>query len=366
MSIKIKNMEVHFFHVPLSNLMIDSLHGNHTHFDLITATLTTEDGLSGTGYTYTGGRGSYSIASMVEKDLRQYVVGQTVNNPSDLKAKLEKTCHYVGRGGVLSFAISAIDIALWDIFTKMAGKPLYEYLGHKRTPVKTYYGGIDLGYDEKKLLSNIKEQLAKGHNAIKIKVGKNDYHEDIQRMKAVRKMLGPDAVFMIDANMVWDLETAKIMSDEAKKLNVTWIEEPLNPDRIETYGKLAEYSQVPIAMGENLHIYYEHKHAIEIGHIKYPEPDASNIGGITGWLEIADLAKKNGLTVSSHGMQELHVGLLSSVDNPGYMEFHSFPINDYTMYPLDIVNGTVLPCNQPGIGVTFNWNKLSQYEIKNF
>ncbi len=364
MSIKIKSMDVRLFHVPLTEILIDSLHGVHTHFDLITCTLVTEDGVEGTGYTYTGGRGGYSIASMINKDLRNYVIDVEIEKPTELKYKLEKALHYVGRGGILSFAVSAIDIAVWDIFTKKAGKPIYEYLGHTRKPIRTYYGGIDLGYTKEKLLSSIESQIKKGHNAVKIKVGKDDYREDIDRMKAVRELLGNDTIFMIDANMVWDLETAKIMCREAEKLNVLWIEEPMNPDDILSYKELAEYSNVPLAMGENLHTFFEHKHAIEIGKITYPEPDASNIGGITGYLEIADLAKKHGLTVSSHGMQELHVGLLSAVDNPGYMEYHSFPIDMYTTYPLVIKDGTIIPDDKPGIGVTFDWNKLKDYKIE--
>lgn len=364
MSIKIKSMEVRLFHIPLAEILIDSLHGTHTHFDLITCTLTTEDGFEGTGYTYTGGRGGYSITAMIDKDLRNYVVGAEIENPRDMKPRLDKALHYVGRGGILAFAVSAVDIAIWDIFTKKAGKTLYEYLGQTRKPIRTYYGGIDLGYTQEKLLSSIESQLKKGHNAVKIKVGKDDYAEDVERMKAVRNLIGPDAVFMIDANMVWDLKTAKIMCKEAEKLDVLWIEEPMNPDDILGYKELAEYSNVPIAMGENLHILYEHRHAIEFSHITYPEPDASNIGGITGYLEVAEIAKKNGLTVSSHGMQELHVSLLSAVENPGYMEYHSFPIDKYTTYPLVIKDGTVMPDDKPGIGVTFDWAKLKQYEIK--
>ncbi len=364
MSINIKSMQVRLFHVPLESILIDSLHGTHTHFDLITVTLTSEEGIEGTGYTYTGGRGGNAIYTMIDKDLRQYVINQTVESPRELKSKLEKTFHYVGRGGVLEFGISAIDIALWDIFTKQAGKTLYEYICHKRKPIKTYYGGIDLGYTKDELVSSIKAQLERGHNAAKIKVGKDDYREDIERIKAVREVLGNDKILMIDANMVWDLETAKIMAREVKKFDITWIEEPMNPDKILSYRELSEASEIPIAMGENLHLYLEHKNAIDIGKITYPEPDASNVGGITGWLEVADLAKSNGLVVSSHGMQELHLGLLSSVDNDGYMEYHSFPIDKYTTYPLVVTDGKVMPNDEPGPGVTFDWNKLMPYEVK--
>jgi L-alanine-DL-glutamate epimerase-like enolase superfamily enzyme len=241
--------------------------------------------------------------------------------------------------------------------------PLSDITSGNNKVIKTYYGGIDLGYNEQKLLNNIEEQLKKGHNAFKIKVGKEDYREDIKRIKAVRKLIGEDKVLMIDANMAWDLEKAKAVSYALEEYNIFWMEEPINPDDLIGYRKLAKVANIHIAMGENLHIYYEHKNAIEIGSITYPQLDASNIGGITGWLEVAELAKQHNLLVSTHGMQELHVNLLSVITNQGYLEFHSFPIHEYVLDPLIITNGTVSPNNRPGIGVAFDWDKLKPFQV---
>lgn len=364
MSIKIKDMQVKLYKVPLKENLIDSLHGLHTHFGLITVTLTDENGASGTGYTYTGGRGGFGISNLIDKDLRQYIVGKSFDEPSDLTYMLDRTMHYVGRGGILSFALSAVDIAAWDLKLKLEAKPLYSIYGKEYAPVKTYYGGIDLGYSKERLLQSIQEALDAGHDSAKIKIGKDDPAEDIDRIESVRKLLGDDSEFMIDANMVLTVEKALKMSNAVKDLNIKWFEEPLNPDDLMGYRTLSEQSPIPIAMGENLHTFYEQKHAIEIAKVKYIQPDASNILGISGWLRVAELAKEHNMTVNPHGMQELHVNLMAAIDNAGSAEFHSFPLCDYMVDEFKVHSGMLLPSKKNGIGVTFSSDKLDKYEVE--
>ena len=143
-----------------------------------------------------------------------------------------------------------------------------------------------------------------------------------------------------------------------------WLEEPCNPDNLAGYRQVAQQGCMAIAAGENFHTVYEFAHMFDFGHCDYPQPDASNIGGITGWLKVAALAFAKEVPVSTHGMQELHVSLLSGVSNSGYLEIHSFPIEDYTTHPLEIKDGYAYPPDEPGTGVVFRFDLLAPYRIK--
>jgi len=209
----------------------------------------------------------------------------------------------------------------------------------------------------------VKGYIADGHRAVKIKLGKDDLEEDVARVAAVREAIGPDVAFMTDANYSWTAERATVAAKRLREHNVKWLEEPTIPDDYAGYTRIRAEGGLAIAGGENLHTIHEFKMAMDAG-IDFPQPDASNIGGITGWMKVAHLAQAYNLPVSSHGMQELHVSLLAAVPNQGWMEIHSFPIDQYTVSgKLTVVDGYVTPPDTPGTGVDFDFAKLKPYRI---
>lgn len=362
MGSSIAAIETQLFRIPLPEVLVDAKHGTHTHFEVVTATVRTKEGLSGTGYTYTGGFGGRAIYDMVEYDLKPQLLGRDSDCIESLWEDMQWGVHYVARGGIASFAISAIDIALWDIRGRKAGIPLYKLVGGADSSTKAYYGGIDLDYSLEKLLSNIEKQLAAGHESVKIKLGQNRLEEDMKRIAAVRKLIGPDRVFMVDANMGWSVDTALKAVELMAPYNIYWLEEPTIPDDFFGYARIAEKSSIPIAMGENLHTIYEHRYAMQYGKIGFPQPDASNIGGVTGWLKVAKMAESFNLPVCTHGMQELHVSLMSAMPHGDYLEVHSFPIDEYTLRPLVLKEGRAYAPDTPGTGVEFDWKKMGPYK----
>jgi L-alanine-DL-glutamate epimerase-like enolase superfamily enzyme len=360
----IREVETYHFKIPLHRTLTDAMHGEMTHFEVIMVKISTEEGLEGIGYTYTIGVGGEAVHSLIEQVIKPLLIYEDASRIENLWEKMWWKLHYIGRGGLVSFAISAVDIALWDLRGKASEQPLWKLLGGSSRKIMPYAGGIDLYFSLDELIAQTEKNLEAGFKAIKMKVGREKLYEDIERVAAVRKHIGKDTVLMVDANMRWKVDTAIKAARTFRDYDVYWLEEPTIPDDYEGHGRIEREGGIAVAAGENLHTIYEFRQMIERGGISFPEPDVSNCGGITGWMRVARLAYAFNRAVTSHGVHELHLHLLAAVPNSSYLELHGFGLERFMKDPPPIEDGYMVVPDTPGHGVQFEWDVLEEHRVK--
>jgi L-alanine-DL-glutamate epimerase-like enolase superfamily enzyme len=361
---QIKDIQCNLHRIPLPVVLSDATHGEMPDFELITVRIRTASGLEGVGYTYTVGAGGKAIQTLINHDIRPVLLGADARGIESLWQAMWHRLHWVGRGGIVVFAISAVDVALWDLNARLHNQPLWRLLGGKTNRVQAYAGGVDLYHPIDQLVDQTRKHIAGGFRAIKMKVGRPHLREDLERVQAVRELVGPDVVLMVDANMQWRVDQAIRAARALKQFDVLWLEEPITPDDVAGHLRVSREGGLPIAAGENLHTVYEFQSYMSHGCLDFPEPDLSNVGGITAWMRVAKMAQAHNLPVTSHGVHDLHVHLLAAAPNGIYLEVHGFGLERFVAHPLKIENGEAVAPDRPGHGVEFNWQALAEHEVQ--
>ena len=356
----VANIEVGFYRLPLRQVLVDAMHGEHKAFEVTTATVRDADGAQGVGYTFTGGHNGAAIHATLQREISEIAIGLDADAIELVWERMWWATHYGGRGGPTVLAISALDIALWDLKAKRADVPLWKLLGGYDAAVPCYAGGIDLHLSPDQLLRQSDDNVARGFRALKMKVGRQKLSEDVEKLAAMRDHFGDGFPLMVDANMKWSVGEAIRAARAFGRYDPLWLEEPIIPDDVEGHARVATEGGVPIATGQNMRTIWEFRHAITIGKIAFPEPDVTNCGGITPFMKIAHLAESFNLPVTSHGAHDVTVHLLAAIPNRSYLEAHGFGLDEFVEHPLAITNGMAIAPERPGHGVVFDWNALQK------
>ena len=317
------------------------------------AEITTEQGHSGLGFSYSkraGGPAQYAHA----KEVAEGIIGEDPNDIGKIYTKLLWAGASVGRSGVATQALAAIDIALYDLKAKRAGLPLAKLLGSYRDSVQTYNtsgGFLNATLDEVK--ERATQSIDEGIGGIKIKVGLPDSKEDLRRVAGVREHIGWDVPLMVDANQQWDRATALRMGRQLEEFNLIWIEEPLDAYDFEGHAHLAQVLDTPIATGEMLASVAEHKGLINANSCDIIQPDAPRVGGITQFLRLAALADERGLGLAPHFAMEIHLHLAAAYPREPWVEHFDW-LDPLFEERLETKNGRMIVPDRPGLGVTLS------------
>jgi L-alanine-DL-glutamate epimerase-like enolase superfamily enzyme len=307
--------------------------------------------------------GGAAFQALIEGYLAPVVTGRDPDETERLWEDMWWKVHYSGRGGHATSAISAIDIALWDLRARRAKLPLWRFLGGYDPKVPVYAGGIDLDFTVAALLEQADRFQAEGFRAIKMKAGRPALAEDVERIRRMREHLGDDFPLMVDANMKWSADEAIRAARAFEEFNLLWLEEPTIPDDVAGHVRVVREGRTPVASGENMHTLYEFATMITAGGLTYPEPDVTNCGGVTIFRKVGAVAEAHNLPLTSHGAHDITVHLLAAAPNRTYMEVHGFAMDEYLAEPMKVADGFTIAPERPGHGLELDFEALEHHRV---
>ena len=328
-----------------------------TEIAFVFAEIATRDGHLGLGFGYSkraGGPGMYAHA----KEIASNLLGEDPNDIARLFTQLLWAGASMGRSGMTTQAIAPFDVALWDLKAKRAKLPLAKLLGAHRDSVQCYNtsgGYLHTPLDQ--VLKNVEISRESGIGGIKIKVGQPDLAIDVQRVSAVRKLLGDAFPLMVDANQQWDRPKATRACRAFEPMDLTWIEEPLDAYDFEGHAQLAARFDAPIATGEMLTSFGEHAQLIMAEGSDFIQPDAPRVGGITPFLQIMALGSFKGRKLAPHFAMEIHLHLAAAYPEEPWLEHFEW-LGPLFNEQLQLKGGRMWVPDRPGLGFTLSEQAL--------
>ena len=325
----------------------------------------TSQGVTGIGPSWSVGQAD-SIGRNLAEHYRHLALGQ---NPLDTEKIWERMWQDggLGRRGVATRVISAIDIAIWDIKGKVCGLPLFKLLGGYTDRVPAY---ISLGYRGQQLaevIACLEKGVSDGARAIKMQIGElSSIKEEVERVQIARETIGSDVKLMLDTRCAYSYHDAILLASAVEKYDIYWLEEPVKVDDLKGHQLVARATSIPIAAGEGEYTKYGFRDLIESGGAAILQPDAMIMGGITEWMKVAAMAQAHHLPMSHHGPHQVHAHLLAAIPNglmvEEYYSSETEPIAGGIFKEiLKIVEGHIHPPDRPGLGLELNDEALAPY-----
>lgn len=333
--------------------------------------VTGANGLVGTGYTYAGMRTSRSLALYIEDVLAPRLIHYPEDAPTRPWADLFQETVLVGRRGFAIRAISAIDLALWDLFGKVTRTPLYRLLGGVSDKVPAYASG---GYYRPgDPLANVEKEITRylelGFKDVKIKVGGLPEDVDVARVERVRNLIGPNGRVALDANNAWKTAHDAIrFARMVEQFDPWWLEEPLAPDNIAGHADIARALDMPVATGEIHSSRYDFRDLINSQAVDILQPDAAVVGGVSEWMKIAHAADVFGYPVAPHWNHDIHVHMAGAVANCIAVEWFDAE-QDIVNFdrlladPMRPEGGLLALPDRPGLGLSFDWEAVEGFRV---
>lgn len=321
MSHKISKIQVHLVSAPVTGGFSDATRQVET-IGFTIVRVTTDHGLEGIGVTYheVGGE---ATKVLIERNMTPRLIGRDPLETEVIYAEMTSYLRGIGRKGLMFAALSAIDIALWDLKGKITGLPLYRLLGGSQRRIPVYASGGWTSYSDEQLVAEIAGMTAQGYRMVKFKVGVDggrNLRRDVQRVTKVREAVGPDIGIMLDANNCWDAATAVQFANRVRDLDIMWLEEPVPADDIPGLARFRQGTDIPLATGEHEYTKFGVRDLVLNSAADIVQADGARSGGYTEMLKIAAITQAWNLKFAPHAMENIHIHLVSAVPNALFLE----------------------------------------------
>ena len=367
--LKITAMETDVLRMPPGRPFMDAIHRFGSEGGGVVLRLKTNSNITGWGYISFGAEpdGPRVTEEILQGMLKPVILGQDPTLSKHVRAEMWKATEYSGTQGLVTCAMAAVDMALWDIVGKMAKLPVFRLLGGYRTSLPTY-DMCGWYYDNDDDLSQFKKQigsaLEEGFRAVKIKVGRNDLEDDVKRIKAAQTLLGKDHRLMVDANQKFHFPEALQRGRVYQEMGCFWYEEPMMPHEMQEFGALAHALDIRIATGENLYGKYQFLDLLRAGGADIVQPDNRRAGGVSEWMEIGAIADAFNVELASHGGAPTNMHMLLAMPNAIYMESGSLKNDTSHVEALRLVNGEIPAPEDPGMGNELRQDYINKFKVR--
>src|SRR5688572_21687319 len=316
---KIERLEISIYRIPTDRPEADgTFHWDST--TLVLVETIADSGLRGLGFSYTAA----AAGELIQDRLVEAVIGRPVEHIGAAWEAMVRAVRNVGLPGVAATAISAVDVSLWDLRARAAGLPLFQLLGVYRESVPVYGSGGFTSYSESELVEQLTGWVGQGISRVKMKVGKDlgaKQEEDLARVGAVHRAIGPDVELFVDANGAYTPRQAIEIASRFNELGVTYFEEPVPFDHVDQLAFIRQQSPIAIASGEYGYNADDFRDVLEARAVDILQADATRCLGITGCLQAAALAYSYGVPFSTHTAHSVHAHIGCAVPQISHLEY---------------------------------------------
>jgi L-alanine-DL-glutamate epimerase-like enolase superfamily enzyme len=311
-------------------------------------------GKQGLGYTYA----DVATATLIDHELRHVIQGADALSPPAAYLSMWRRIRNLGRPGICSMAISAVDCAIWDLKARLVGVPLVTLLGQVRPGAAVYGSGGFTSYSDGQLADQLSGWAKQGIRAVKMKIGREP-ERDPERVRVAREAIGPGVELYVDANGAYVRKEALLQAEKFAQWDVRWFEEPVSSDDLGGLRLIRDRapSNMDIAAGEYGYDIFYFRNMLDAGAVDVQQADITRCGGITAFLQVASLCQAHNVPLSGHTAPALHVPAACAAEPFKNLEYFHDHIRIERMFfdglP-QLVHGELRPdLSRPGNGLEF-------------